>query len=110
MIRVLKYPLPINDLVVLNLPEGAEILRIACKAGEPMLWARVDTEADPEYRVFQVHGTGVDVVPIPLGDWDEILPADVDLQHVASFEHRQFVLHVFERVLRGSVAPFRMAR
>lgn len=84
--------------MVLNLPEGAEILRIACQDDQPMLWARVDTEADWEYRAFQVHGTGHDVVPIDLGMWTEILPADVDLVHVATFQAREFVWHVFERV------------
>ena len=99
MITVHKYPLPIQDLVVLNLPEGAIVLKIECQRGEPMVWALVDTEADHEYRAFQVFGTGANIVAFePKGEWEGLLDDDCVLDHVATFQHHAFVWHVFERV------------
>jgi hypothetical protein len=57
---VYKYPLPIDDVVELLLPEGAEPLCVGLQRGVPMLWARVETDnyVGGRSRRFRVAGTG----------------------------------------------------
>ena len=55
---IYKYELNIADLIALAIPTGAKLLTIQAQKGVPCLWAEVDTEADPEARVFAVRGTG----------------------------------------------------
>lgn len=61
--RIFRYPLPIDDRVMLRLPEGATVLSVAPSRTTPReidLWALVDPDPEGglEYRLFRVFGTG----------------------------------------------------
>lgn len=60
MKTIYKYPLPIEDVVSIDMPVGAEVLTVQMQRGEPQLWALVpiDTWAPKERRLFRVAGTG----------------------------------------------------
>jgi|JI10StandDraft_1071094.scaffolds.fasta_scaffold284424_3 hypothetical protein len=60
-IRVFKYPIPIDDVVGVTMPVGAEILSVGWQPGDPhhiQLWARVDTTQPKGEFWFRVVGTG----------------------------------------------------
>lgn len=56
--KVFKYPLRIDDKIILSLPKGAEILTVQTQFEHPCLWALVDPYATVETRVFRLAGTG----------------------------------------------------
>ena len=88
MTAVWKFPLdPLNDLVDLTMPAGAEVLFVGVQFEIPMLWARVRTDAPVERRRFRVAGTGH-------------LLSGQDVGYVGSFmlRHGVLVFHVFEEV------------
>lgn len=59
MKRVYKYPLDIQDEVVVIMPKGARVLSIQVQNGRPCLWAAVDPrEMTLEERRFRIAGTG----------------------------------------------------
>ena len=66
MKRVYKYQLPILENVELELPVGAEVVRIDDLDGMIWLWAVVDTEAPTEIREFFLYKTGGDMIDKPL--------------------------------------------
>lgn len=85
-----KYDLPVNDSVVLQLPEGCEILNVLKQSGPSgivQLWAIVDTEAPQVPHKFIVRGTGH---PLPL----ECAKAT----HIATVMDGPFVWHVFRKI------------
>lgn len=63
MKNVYKYEVPVDDVIVIKMPEGAEILHFEAQYGMPCIWARVDPDAPMEKRCFRFAGTGH-----PLGD------------------------------------------
>lgn len=85
--RVRKYPLGFAGVVELNLPEGAEALRVSAPIGIPILWARVDEKRPLTCRSFLVGPSG------------EALDDDVGA-YVGSVELRngELVIDVFELV------------
>lgn len=57
--QVYKYELPINDMVVMRLHEGTEILYVAEQGqGHLFMWALVDPHQPQLTRRFIVRGTG----------------------------------------------------
>ena len=78
---VWKFPFRLDDSIVLEMPEGAEILMVDCQQGQPCMWARVNPDAPKKNYIFFLCGTGH---PAPSGD------------HVASFQQGPFVWHVFK--------------
>ena len=60
--RVYKYPIKIDDGVLLDMPAGAEVVHVGLQNDVVCLWAIVDPSAEPEPRMFFVVGTGH---PIP---------------------------------------------
>lgn len=64
MKAIWKFPLPIEDEIDIEMPEGAEVLTVQEQPesglGSPLfVWALVDTEANPySRRRFKVLGTG----------------------------------------------------
>jgi len=44
-----------------RIPKGAEILCVQLQYGKPCIWAKVDPDAEPETRMFQIHPTGQDM-------------------------------------------------
>lgn len=49
---------PLNDVMSINMPKGAEVLSAGVQSGIVHLWAVVDPEADKEPRAFLAVGTG----------------------------------------------------
>ncbi len=59
MKRVYKYPLDIQDEVIVMMPKGARVLSVQVQNGRPCLWAAVDpSETELEKRLFRIAGTG----------------------------------------------------
>lgn len=55
---VWKFPLPIADDVVLEMPVGARVLAVDTQHETICLWALVDPDAETQQRGFCVRGTG----------------------------------------------------
>lgn len=83
MRRIFKYPLP-NMSVTVDMPEGAEIVRLGVQGprSTPTVWALVDDDNPTEPRRFLVVGTGH---PLPRG-----------ARYVGSSDSAPFVWHVVE--------------
>lgn len=58
MKRVYKYPLDIQDEVVVFMPKGARVLSVQVQNGSPCIWAAVDQNEPLEERWFRIAGTG----------------------------------------------------
>jgi hypothetical protein len=89
MRTIWKFPLAVADNYQITMPKGAQILTVQRQNEQACLWAIVDTNAEKERRVFEIHGTGN-----PIDD-------DAGLEHlfyVGTFQSSPFVWHVFERV------------
>lgn len=80
--RVFKYPFDVNDDVIIEMPEKAQVLKVDVQQGVPTLWALVDPEASVIPHHFYMRGTGH---PVP-----------DDVEHVGSFCHGPFVWHLFQ--------------
>ena len=52
MLTIFKYPIPIKDHSILELPKDARILTVQIQRGMPQLWALVDSETEKETRYF----------------------------------------------------------
>ncbi len=73
MITIHKYPLAIEDTQTVELPEGAEILRVEALSKDTFpvsvynaklfLWAKVDPEARMVSRTVFIFGTGHEIIP-----------------------------------------------
>lgn len=88
MLKVFKYPIPINDDFEMKLPRGAQILHIDSQQGQPMLWALVDPGALKETRRFRFAGTGHEIIENP-----------ENLIHRGTFKLHgdALIFHIFER-------------
>lgn len=58
MKAVWKFPVPIDDVVDINMPPGAKILHVAEQFGAPCIWALVTPGESTERRTFRFAGTG----------------------------------------------------
>lgn len=56
--KIYKYPLEVEDIQSIKMPEGAQVLCVQVQNNIPCVWAVVDVEAPLEERVFYTHGTG----------------------------------------------------
>lgn len=52
-----------GDTIVISMPEGAEIVRLAMQDNRPTMWALVDDRALRVDRCFTLIGTGSKVQP-----------------------------------------------
>ena len=85
MVRtVWKYPLPLVQFLMLELPAGAKILKVAQQGKGVFLWALGDPEAPVERVHLRVVSAGTEIV-------------EDDAEHVESFSlpGSGFVFHVF---------------
>lgn len=53
-----KFPLPVTNRVVVEMPKGATILCVQSQGDGPCIWARVTPAAPKELRTFNIFGTG----------------------------------------------------
>lgn len=59
---IFKYQMPVSEKFTMELPKGAEIIRVADQGGMFWLWAIVDTNAEIAKREFRAIKTGA---PMP---------------------------------------------
>jgi hypothetical protein len=86
-LRIYKYPFPVNNTVVLDMPRGARILSVQAQRETPCIWALVDAnEVALERRRFRIFGTGHPV--------DSYIGAFLGTFQLA---HGDLVFHVFEQ-------------
>lgn len=53
-----KFPFPIEDEFVLEMPRYAKILHVQMQGNAPCIWALVDVDAPKVKRKFALRGTG----------------------------------------------------
>jgi hypothetical protein len=90
-VKIWKYQFE-SPYAVWEMPKGAEILCVQLQYGKPCIWAKVDPDAEPVTRIFQIHPTGQDM-------------GSTDFKYVGTYQvldasEHSFVWHVFE-VLRA---------
>jgi len=90
MLKVFKYPVPIEDEFCLALPKGAKILSFQVQYHEPQIWALVNPEEPAVDRKFRLAGTGH---PINRPYWHRL-----DYVGTCLLESDRLVLHLFEFV------------
>jgi hypothetical protein len=81
---IYKYPFEIKDKVLLDLPKGAKILRVAVQNETPCIWALVNADAPRELRGFRIYGTEHRIGPEAGA-------------YVATFNQGPYVWHLFEQ-------------
>ena len=84
---IFKYQMPVLEDFEMELPEGAEIIRMEDQGGMFWLWAIVNTDAPNEKRVFKAFKTGAKI------------PSDMDLKYIgfcAVFVQMELGLYIFE--------------
>ena len=62
---IFKYQMPVLEKFTMQLPRGAEILRMADQGGMFWLWAVVDTEEYDETRFFYAVKCGANMPNVP---------------------------------------------
>ena len=84
MKRIYKYPIPVEDLITINMPNGAKILTVQMQNSEPCIWALVDIDEHKINKYFRLYGTGMEV---PEG-----------LKYIGTFQmlNGGLVFHLFE--------------
>ena len=87
MLKVFKYDISINDYFTVNLPQGAQVLKVEEQYGKPQLWALVDPNAPQGERTFRFVGTGH-----PINDAIE------QLKFINTFQMKNgaLIFHIFE--------------
>ncbi len=56
--RIWKWDLRIDDLQIIDMPLGADILTVQTQGGQPRLWAVCDENAPLRPRRIAMYGTG----------------------------------------------------
>lgn len=87
---IFKYQMPVLEEFTMELPKGAEIIRMEDQGGMFWLWAVVNTDAPMEKRFFRAFKTGAK------------MPDGVELKYVgfcAVFVQMELGLYIFEDVL-----------
>lgn len=62
---IFKYQMPVLEEFVMDLPAGAQIIRMADQGGMFWLWAVVDTTKPLEKRHFRAFKTGAPIPDLP---------------------------------------------
>jgi hypothetical protein len=87
---IYKYPIPLNDTILLQLPKNAEILFVETQNGDPFIWCLINPELELEPRYFYLYGTG------------HIIEDEEGYQkiYIGTFKllNDSLILHLFERV------------
>jgi len=71
----------------IQMPKNAEILHVVSQQDKICLWAEIDPSAEPEYRFFEVFGTGRD---IPAGNRKYF--------GTVKMSDDQLIFHVYEKL------------
>lgn len=86
MDQIWKFPVPVLDEFVIEMPVGAKPLLVDIQNSEPFVWALVNPDAKKVNVKFQIHGTG-----------HGIENAD-KLEYIGTFQQQsgKFVWHLFK--------------
>lgn len=95
MNAIYKYPLPVQEKYVIELPKRARIIRCQDVDGLFFLWAIVDTEAELEQRYLEFYKTG-QPIETPLDDL-------VLIGQCRLFIMQELMLYVFENIKAGII-------
>jgi hypothetical protein len=87
MKTIWKFPLKVDDVQLVPMPMGAEVLTMQIQDGQPCLWALVDGGERQEQRLIEIFGTGN-----PIHE-----DAGIQRRYIGTFQQSPFVWHVFER-------------
>lgn len=90
MKTIYKYSLPVQEKFVIELPAGAQIIRVDDVAGLFWLWAIVDTEAALVSRYIECYKTG-QPIETPLHNLMYLGPCKL-------FIMQELCLYMFENV------------
>ncbi len=83
--KIYKYPIPVTDRFVLDLPDDAHVLSVQVQDGLPKVWVWCDPQAKMFPRHFEIVGTGQEVSePVIAGSY------------IGTFQMPPFVWHLFE--------------
>lgn len=75
-----KYPLEIQDVQIIKMPEGAQIMTVQRQRSMPCLWAAVEpNKPEVEYKLL-TFGTG---------------HPNVTGRYIGTYQTNMFVFHVF---------------
>lgn len=87
--KIYKYTLPVQGVIEMDLPVGAQLLTLQAQFDIPCLWALVTPDAEREIRHLRMYGTGH--------------PIDHDPgQYIGSFHLHGGAVHLFEAVAPSS--------
>lgn len=59
MKQIYKYPVPIDDKFIVQMPLGSFILDVQMQKSEPQMWALIDPKKPLTNRFFYLYGTGM---------------------------------------------------
>jgi hypothetical protein len=86
MRTIYKYPLPLDDVSVVVMPEGAKVLTAQVQGNGIFIWAIVETENTAHRYEFEIIGTGH---PFP--------GSQIKAQkYIATVQQNGFVWHIFQ--------------
>ena len=55
---IYKYPIPVEDRVVIEMPEGASVLSVQMQGLTPCVWVLCNPDAPKRPRALRIYGTG----------------------------------------------------
>jgi len=61
MKRIYKYPIPVDDRIVIKMPEGAFVMSVQMQKSEPQIWVLCNPDKPLKERIFYLFGTGMEV-------------------------------------------------
>lgn len=85
MTTIFKFPIELNGLQIVSMPEGAQILTAQMQGDQLCLWATVNPHAPAEPRIIRVFGTGHQIV-------------GKTVKYIATVQHSGYVWHIFEDI------------
>jgi len=59
--KIYKYPIPVNDEIVIKMPMSAKVLTVQMQKSEPYIWALVNPDEEMVERRFYLYGTGMTI-------------------------------------------------
>lgn len=83
MYKIFKYEFEVEDEPTVQMPEGAEIVKVECQGQQPCIWAIVTPGNLMKDYKFLMRGTG------------HPLPTNCG-KHIATFQQVPFVWHIFQ--------------
>lgn len=81
-----KFPFKLGDEILIDMPQGAQVIHVQDQGGTPCVWAIVDPAPDRPRRIYKffVVGTGYP------------LPKERGI-HLGTWSDGPFVWHLFSR-------------